>query len=76
LPHRIDQLVLADDPVTMANEMNQQIEDLRLDVNDLAGAPQFLPRDIDLEIGEAKTQGGSLVVAADRSSLAVPRLVK
>jgi hypothetical protein len=60
----------------MANEMNQQIEDLRLDVNDLAGAPQFLPRDIDLEIGEAKTQGGSLVVAADRSSLAIPRLVK
>jgi hypothetical protein len=37
--------------------VNEQIEHLRLDVDDRSGAPQFVPRDIDLEVGEAEMQG-------------------
>ena len=36
LPDRVDQLVLAHDPVAVANQMDQQIEYLRLDGNDVA----------------------------------------
>jgi len=39
LPNRIEQLVLADDPVAVTNEVNEQIEHLRLDMKDRAGAP-------------------------------------
>src|SRR5262249_16124696 len=46
LPNHVDQLVLADDPIAVANEVNEQIEYLRLDMNDRPGAPQLLPRDV------------------------------
>jgi hypothetical protein len=36
--------------------MNEQIEHLRLDMSDRAGAPQLMARDIDLEIGETEIQ--------------------
>jgi hypothetical protein len=36
--------------------MHEQIENLRLDMNDRAGAPQLVARDINLEIGEAEVQ--------------------
>ena len=49
---------LLDDPVSVPNEVNEQIEYLRLGVNDRTGAPQLLPRDVDLEIGEAEVQSG------------------
>ena len=58
LPNRVEQLVLADGSMTVANEINKQVEHLRLDVNDRAGAPQLLSRHIDLEFGKAKIQGG------------------
>src|SRR5262245_16080198 len=74
LPNHVDQLVLADDPIAVANEVNEQVEYLRLDMNDRPGAPQFLPRDVDIEIGEAEVQSspliGGVLVAAKR------RLVK
>jgi hypothetical protein len=44
--------------MTVTNEINKQVEHLRLDVNDRAGAPQLLSRHIDLEFGKAKIQGG------------------
>ena len=40
----------ADNPVAVLNQVNEQVEDLRLDVDSFAGAPQLLPRSIDLEI--------------------------
>jgi hypothetical protein len=39
LPNHVDQLVLADDSIPVSDEMNQQIEHLRLDVNNRAGTP-------------------------------------
>ena len=56
LPDGIDQLLPAHRPLAVANEVDEHVKYLRLDVNYLAGAPQFLPRNIDLEIGEAETQ--------------------
>src|SRR5262245_36465919 len=39
LPNHVDELVLADDPIAVANEVNEQVEYLRLDMNDRPGAP-------------------------------------
>src|SRR5499427_10119698 len=61
LPNRLKQLVLADDSITVADEVNKEVEDLRLDVNDRAGAPHLLSCEVDLEIGEAEIQGSPLV---------------
>src|SRR5262249_26514752 len=38
-PNRIEQLVFADDPVAVTDEVTEQIEHLRLDVNGRAGTP-------------------------------------
>ncbi len=54
LPHRIDQFFSADDPIAIANQMNEQIEDLRFDRNDLAGTTQFMTRDIDFKVRETE----------------------
>src|SRR5262245_2680528 len=56
LPDDVEQLVFADDPVAIANEVNEQIEHLRLDVNIRPGEPQLLPPEVDLEIAEAEDQ--------------------
>ena len=56
LPNCLDQLILAHDSVAMPDEVNDQIEDLRLDVNNHAGSPKFLPSDIDFEACEAEVQ--------------------
>ncbi|MGB8446654.1 MAG: hypothetical protein WCE32_19995, partial [Pseudolabrys sp.] len=47
---------LADYPVAVLNEVDEQVEHLRLDVDSFAGAPQLVPRSIDIEIPEAKIQ--------------------
>src|SRR5262249_13818348 len=54
LPNHIEQLVLADDPVAVTNEVNEQIEHLRLDVDDRAGTPQLMARNVDLAVGESE----------------------
>ena len=46
LPNRVDQLVLADNPLAVANEVNEQIEHLRLAINNCAGTPLLPPRDL------------------------------
>jgi hypothetical protein len=56
LPNLLDQLILAHDSVAMLDKVNDQIEDLRLDVNNSAGTPQFMPSDIDFEACEAEVQ--------------------
>jgi len=53
LPNRLEQLVLAHDSIAVADEVNKEVEHLRLDVNDRAGAPHLLSCEVDLEIGEA-----------------------
>jgi hypothetical protein len=69
LPNCLDQLILAHDPLAVLDKVNDQIEDLRLDVNNRAGSSQFLPSDIDFEAGEAEVQSaprshGGLFAAA------------
>src|SRR5262249_3295239 len=54
-------------PIAVANQVNEQIEHLRLDVNDRAGASQLLPRNVDLEIAEAEIQGSPLTIAKAES---------
>src|SRR5207302_2802236 len=56
LPDRVDQLVLADDPVAIADEENEQVENLRLEVHDRTRAPQLPPRKVDLELVETEVQ--------------------
>ncbi len=76
LPNRVEQLVLADDSISIPNEVNQQIEYLRLDVNRRAGASQLLSRDVDLELGEAIIQSGPLIAQVAIDSLTRDRFVK
>ena len=42
--------------MTIPNEVNEQIEHLRLGVNNRAGASQLPPRDVDLELGKTVVQ--------------------
>jgi hypothetical protein len=56
VPNRLDQLVLAHDPVAVLNEVNEYVEHLRLDVDGRTGLPQLLSRGIDFEIAEAEIQ--------------------
>ena len=59
LPDHVEQFVLADDPVAVPDQVDEQIEHLGLDVHNCPGAPQLMLRHINLEIAEAKIQGGS-----------------
>src|SRR5262249_55096323 len=56
-PHRLNQLVLADDPIVVANEVDEQVENLRLNRHAVSFSPQLLPRDIDFKSGKPKIQG-------------------
>ena len=58
LPHRVEQLVLADDPVAMPHQIGEHVEHLRLDRHGRAGVPQLLPHQIDLVRAEAEYQTG------------------
>src|SRR5690606_10327718 len=40
-PHRLEQVVLADDTVAMAEQMQQKVEDLRPDIDHVAANAQF-----------------------------------
>src|SRR4029079_17019776 len=58
LPHRFDQLILGDDTVVVANKVNQQVEDLRLEGHELTCASQLAPRNVDFKSGKTKIQDG------------------
>ena len=57
VPDCLDQLILAHDSVAMLDEVNDQLKDLRLDVNNRASSSQFLSSNLDIETGEAEVQG-------------------
>lgn len=51
MPDRCNQIVLADDTFAVADQVFQEIEDLRLDGNQVAPAPQFAPVAIENIVG-------------------------
>jgi len=52
VPHVLDQIVLAHHAVTVANEIEQKIENLRIDGDEIGAPAQFLPVDINCVIFE------------------------
>ena len=57
IPHRLDQIVLGDDVVAVFDQVNQQIEHLRLDRHALAAAGQLAKVDIKHMVGKVKLHG-------------------
>src|SRR4029077_19306422 len=53
-PNRCNQVVLADHPVAVLNQINQQVEYLRLDGNGLGAAAQFAPVGVKCMIAKEK----------------------
>jgi hypothetical protein len=53
VPDRLDQLVLADNPVVVAHQMHDEIEYLGLNVNRFPTPAQFLLAEVDLELGKS-----------------------
>jgi hypothetical protein len=50
VPHPLKKLILSDDAVATPDQMDEDIEDLRLDVHDASASAQLSPGDIDLAI--------------------------
>ena len=57
VPDRLDQIVLGDDAVAVFDQMNQQIEHLRLDRDALAAAGQLAEVGIKHMVGKVKLHG-------------------
>ena len=57
VPHRLDQIVLGDDVVAVFDQVNQEIEHLRLDRDALAAAGQLAEVDIKHMVGKVKLHG-------------------
>src|SRR5882724_10640180 len=53
-PDRVEDFVLGNDPIAIANQILKQVENLRLDGDKLACAPQFAPLRIEYAVFEAK----------------------
>ena len=53
-PDRSNEIVLADDAVAVLHQVNQQVEDLRLDMYRGLGAPELASFDIDLIVTKAE----------------------
>ena len=52
IPDRLDQLILADDPLMIAHQMNDQIEYLGLNMNSFPKPAQLLLVEVDLELAK------------------------
>ena len=52
IPDRLDQLILADNPVVVAHQMNDEIEYLGLNMNRFPKPAQLLLAEVDLEFGK------------------------
>ena len=57
IPYRLDQIVLGDDVVAVFDQMNQEIEHLRLDRHAFAAAGQLAKIDIKHMVGKVKLHG-------------------
>ena len=57
VPHRLDQIVLGDDVVAIFDQVNQEIEHLRLDRDVFAAAGQLAQLDIEHMVGKVKLHG-------------------
>jgi hypothetical protein len=53
-PDRVQQVVLGDDVLAIANQKDQQVEDLRFHCDRFAASPQFAERHVKHVIGKAK----------------------
>ena len=53
VPDRLDQLILADNPVVVAHQMNDEIEYLGLNMNRFPKPAQLLLAEVDLELGKS-----------------------
>jgi hypothetical protein len=58
-PYRGDNIVLADDPLTIADEVFEEIKSLRFNSNQFAAVPQFAADYIQIEILELVSQAKS-----------------
>jgi hypothetical protein len=52
IPDLLDQFILADNPVTVVHQVNDEIEHLRLDMDRFPKPAQFLLAEINLEFSE------------------------
>ena len=73
LPHRLEQLVLADDAVAVLQQIGEHVEHLRLDRHGYAGAAQFLLHQVNLVSAEAEVQDLPSFVIARRHTSIRPR---
>src|SRR5215207_6600325 len=52
IPNGVEDLVLADDPLSVAEQEDEEVEDLRLDMHGRSRPTQLLARDVQLAIFE------------------------
>src|SRR5215204_4343256 len=52
IPNGVKDLILADDPLSVAEQEDEEVEDLRLDMHGRSRPTQLLPRDVQLAIFE------------------------
>ena len=57
LPDGVEELVGADHPVLVADQVGEHLEDLRLDLDRAAGAPQLDALEVKDAVGEPQAQG-------------------
>ena len=53
IPDRLDQLILADNPIVVAHQMNDEIEHLGLNMDRFPKPAQLLLAEVDLEFSES-----------------------
>ena len=59
LPNCVDQLILADDPATVSDEMDKEVENLWFERDQIAGVTQFAPFDIEYVVTERECHRSS-----------------
>ena len=57
-PDGVEQIILADHPITVVDQVDEQIEDLRSDIDQLGAAPQLAAIHVDRIFTELKWHSG------------------
>src|SRR3954453_19776671 len=74
IPHLFEQLIPTDDAIAILDEIQQQVEDLRLECNAFAGAAKLPPSDIKHMIFKEKSHLSNLAcLAASGKNQACPK---